>query len=37
MNADDDLGTWWVLGGMFALIVLVLTAILALLAIVHNN
>ncbi len=37
MKANDDLGTWWVLGVLFTLIVLILTGILALLAVIHNN
>lgn len=37
MTPDRDLGTGWVLGPLFLLIALVLTDILALLAVVHNN
>ncbi len=37
MKERDDLGTWWMLGGVFALILLILTAILSLLVVVHNN
>jgi hypothetical protein len=37
VNADRDLGTWWVLGVLFGIVLLVLVGLLSLLAVVHNN
>jgi hypothetical protein len=37
VSDPPDYGTWWILGGMFLLIIGVLVGLLVLMAVLHNN